>query len=181
MCPAAPVGPNAGWFGPAQVRYTWDRLKPRDKNGDGRVTKDEFGGPADLFAALDRDGDGAVTADDLDWSDSSQYARQLGTAQQLLRRADADGNKKVSREEWDKLFDELAKGKKDIEAEDLRRVLFPPTQGRPAGGGGMPSRDVLLFGLLTGEIGSGVRGAEARRPGPRLHPQEPRRQDARSR
>jgi len=154
----APVGPNAGWFGPAQARYTWDRLKARDRNGDGRISKDEFGGPAELFAALDRDGDGAITADDLDWSDNSRYASQLGVAQQLLRRADADGNKKVSRQEWDKLFDDLAKGKKDLEAEDLRRLLFPPSPGRPAGGGGMPPREVLLFGLLTGEIGSGAEG-----------------------
>jgi hypothetical protein len=153
-----PVGPNAGWFGPAQARYTWDRLKARDKDRDGRVTRDEFAGPPDLFAALDRDGDGAITADDLDWSDDSKYARQLGTAQQLLRRADADGNKKLSREEWAKVFDELARGKKDLEAEDLRRLLFPPSPGRPPGGGGMPSRDVLLFGLLTGEIGSGAEG-----------------------
>ena len=162
----APVGPNAGWFGPAQARYTWDRLKARDKNGDGRLTKDEFGGPTDLFAALDRDGDGAITADDLDWSDDSQHARELGIAQQLLRRADADGNKKVSREEWEKLFDELAKGKKDLEADDLRRLLFPPRPGRPPGGGGMPSREVLLFGLLTGEIGSGAEGPKLDAPAP---------------
>jgi len=130
----APVGPDAGWVGPAQTRYTWDRLKARDKNGDGRITRDEFGGPADLFAALDRDGDAAITPDDLDWSDNSQYARQLGIAQQVLRRTDADGNKKLSREEWEKLFDELAKGKKALEAEDLRRWLFPPNPGRPPGG-----------------------------------------------
>jgi hypothetical protein len=148
-----------GWFGPAQTRYTWDRLKARDKNKDGRVTKSEFGGPADLFDALDRDGDGAITPDDLDWSDDSKYARQLGMAQQLLRRADADGNKKVSRAEWDKLFDELAKNKKDLEAEDLRRLLFPPSRGGPPGGmSGMPPKEVLLFGLLTGEIGSGAEG-----------------------
>jgi hypothetical protein len=161
-----PVGPNAGWFGPAQARYTWDRLKARDKNGDGRVTKDEFGGPADLFAAVDRDGDGAITADDLDWSDDSRYDRELGIAQQFLRRADADGNKKVSREEWEKLFHVLAKGKKDLEAEDLRRLLFPPKPGRPSGGGGMPSREVLLFGLLTGEIGSGAEGPKLDAPAP---------------
>src|SRR6476620_2553663 len=93
----APVGPNAGWFGPAQARYTWARLRARDKNGDGRISKEEFGGSADLFAALDRDGDGTITADDLDWSDNSQYARQMAMAQQLLRRAHDDGNKKVSK------------------------------------------------------------------------------------
>lgn len=155
-----------GWFGPAQARYTWDRLKARDKNKDGRVTAAEFGGAADLFAALDRDGDGAITADDLDWSDNSPYARQLGVAQQLLRRADADGNKKVSRAEWEKLFDELARGKKDLEAEDLRRAIYPAAPGRPGGGGGMPSQEVLLYGLLTGEIGSGAEGPKLDAPAP---------------
>jgi hypothetical protein len=148
-----------GWFGPAEMRYTWDRLKKLDKNDDGRITKAEFGGPAELFEALDRDGDGAITPDDLDWSDDTTYARQLGMAQQLLRRADADGNKKVSREEWDKLFSELAKGKKVLEAEDLRRLLFPPSRGGPPPGmSGMPPKEVLLYGLLTGEIGSGAVG-----------------------
>jgi EF hand len=153
-----PVGPGAGWFTPAQARYAWDRLKVRDKDGDGRITFMEFGGPAELFAVLDRDGDGAITVDDLDWSDNAIYFRQLAMAQQLLRRADADGNKKLSREEWDRLFDELAKGKKELEPEDLRRLLYPPTRPGSGGSGGMPSKETLLYGLLTGEIGSGAEG-----------------------
>jgi Ca2+-binding EF-hand superfamily protein len=156
-----------GWFGPAETRYTWDRLKKLDKNGDGRITKAEFGGPTELFEALDRDGDGAITPDDLDWSDDSTYARQLGMAQQLLRRADADGNRKVSREEWDKLFSELAKDKKDLDAEDLRRLLFQPSRGGPPPGmSGMPPKEVLLYGLLTGEIGSGAEGPKLNSPAP---------------
>jgi hypothetical protein len=148
-----------GWFGPAEARYTWDRLAARDKNKDGRVTRSEFGGPAELFEALDRDGDGAITADDLDWSDDSRYARQMDMAERLLRRADDNGNKKVSRKEWAKLFDELAKNKKELEAEDLRRLLFPPSRGGPPPGmSGMPPKAVLLYGLLTGEIGSGAAG-----------------------
>jgi len=158
---------GVGWFGPAQTRYTWDRLKAKDKNGDGRITREEFGGPADLFTTLDRDGDGAITPDDLDWSDNSTYARQVAMAQQFLRRADEDGNKKVSKDEWARVFDELAKGKQQLEAEDLRRLLFPPTPGRSFGGGGMPPKEVLLFGLLTGEIGSGAEGPQldAQAPG----------------
>ena len=156
-----------GWFGPSQLRYTWDRLKARDKDGNGRISKDELGGEPDLFTALDRDGDGAVTADDLDWSDNSAYARQLGTAQQLLRRADNNGNRKLSKEEWAKLFDELARGKPELEPEDLRRWLYPPPAGRPSGGGGgMPPKEVLLFGLLTGEIGSGAEGPKLNAPAP---------------
>lgn len=154
-----------GWFGPPQVRYTWDRLNASDKDRNGRITKDELGGSPDLFAGLDRDGDGAVTADDLDWSDNSTYARQMGMAQQLLRRADADGSKKLSKEEWDKLFDDLAKGKSHLEPEDLRRLLFPPPGGRPSGGG-MPPKEVLLLGLLTGEIGSGAEGPRLNAPAP---------------
>jgi hypothetical protein len=157
----APPVNGVGWFGPSEVRYTWDRLKKLDQNDDGRVTRDEFHGPGQLFDVLDRDGDGAITKDDLDWSDNTAYARQLGQAQQLLRRFDADGNKKVSRAEWDKVFTELARGKNHLEAEDVRRLLFPPATGRPAGGGGgggMPSKEVLLYGLLTGEIGSGAEG-----------------------
>ena len=159
-----------GWFGPSQLRYNWDRLKARDANRDGRVSKDELGGLPDLFAALDRDGDGAVNADDLDWSDNSAYARQLGMAQQLLRRADANGNRKVSREEWDKLFEQLARGKPDLEPEDIRRWLYPPAPPRAAGGpppgSGMPPKEVLLFGLLTGEIGSGAEGPNLNSPAP---------------
>src|SRR5262249_10039373 len=132
----------------------------------GRIIAAEFGGPADLFAALDRDGDGAITADDLDWSENNPYFRQLAMAQQMLRRADANGNKKVSKDEWAKLFDELAKGKQYLEAEDLRRLLFPPLAPRSPGGGGMPSKEVLLFGLLTGEIGSGAEGPKLNAPAP---------------
>ena len=156
-----------GWFGPAQTRYTWDRLKARDKNNDGRITTSEFGGPAELFQALDRDGDGAITADDLDWSDDSRYARQMEMAERLLRRADGNGNKRVSREEWAKLFDELARDKKELETEDLRRLLFPPRRGGPPSGmSGMPPKAVLLYGLLTGEIGSGAVGPGLDAPAP---------------
>jgi Ca2+-binding EF-hand superfamily protein len=35
-----------------------------DKNGDGKVAKDEFRGPAPLFQRLDRNGDGMLTRDE---------------------------------------------------------------------------------------------------------------------
>lgn len=151
---------GVGWFGPSLSRYNWDRLKTRDKNTDGRVSPEELGDRPDLFTALDRDADGAVTADDLDWSDNSLYSRQLNLAQQLLRQADRNGNRKLTKEEWEAVFDRLAKDKKDLEAEDLRRLLFPPSRGGPTGGGGMPPKAILLYGLLTGEIGSGAEGPQ---------------------
>jgi acetyl esterase/lipase len=43
----------------------WEAVTRRnDKNGDGKVAKDEFSGPAALFQRLDRNGDGFVTRDE---------------------------------------------------------------------------------------------------------------------
>jgi len=152
-----PTGGNGGWYKPALRRYTWERLKARDKNGDGRITAEEFGASAELFKTLDRDGDGAITAEDLDWSENSQYLRELRVAQQLVRQADNDGNRKLSKEAWDALFEKAAKGKKEIDADDLRSLLFPPMTPQK-GGGEMTPKGVLLYGLLTAEIGSGAEG-----------------------
>ena len=154
------MGPGDGWFRPSQARYTWDGLKGRfDKNKDGRVTAAELGGRADLFESLDRDGSGAVTADDLDWSDDSPYARQFSLATQLFRRADKNGDRKLTKEEWAAVYDQAAKGKETVDPEAIRRLLFPPPAPRPPKGMSFgPPKEVLLLGLLTGELGSAAEG-----------------------
>jgi EF hand len=169
------MGPGDGWFKPGQARYTSARLVARfDKNKDGRVTAEELGRP-ELFAILDRDGDGAITAADLDWSDESPYFRQLGLAQQLIRRGDRNGDRKLSKDEWGKLFDELAKDKGMMDAEAVRRVLFPVALPRTAksGGGGGPPKEMLLLGLLSGELGSGAEGPRIETPAPNFTLQSP--------
>ena len=35
-----------------------------DKNGDGKITRDEFGGPPFLFARADTNGDGVISRDE---------------------------------------------------------------------------------------------------------------------
>lgn len=152
-----PLNGNSGWFKPGQGRYTWDRLKARDKNKDGRITAEEFGDLAELFKTLDRDGDGVISADDVDNSENAPYFRQLGLAQQFIRQSDNDGNRKLSKEEWDALFDRVAKGKNELDADDLRKLIFPSTPSQK-GGGGMPPKGILLYSLLTGELGSGSEG-----------------------
>jgi len=170
------MGPGDGWFKPAQTRYTWDRLRARyDRNKDGRISAAEFDGPTGLFAVLDRDGDGAITADDLDWSDNTAYARQLSFAQQFMRQGDTNGDRKLSKEEWSRLFEAAAKGKDSLDAEAVRRLLYTPPPPRPpkSAGGGMPPKQVLLLGLLTGEIGSGAEGPRLEATAPDFTLQSP--------
>ncbi len=46
---------------------TWERVREReDRNQDGKVTADEFGGPPTLFQQLDRNRDGELTASDFE-------------------------------------------------------------------------------------------------------------------
>jgi len=53
-------GPNKGGGpGPGGDGFSRD-----DKNGDGKVTKEEFSGPPELFAKLDKNNDGVLTRDE---------------------------------------------------------------------------------------------------------------------
>jgi Ca2+-binding EF-hand superfamily protein len=154
------LGPGEGWFKKqGQTRYDWNWLADRfDTNHDGRITREEFTGPRELFDRLDRDHDGVITKKDLDWSDSSPYWGQLRLATQLLRRADGDGDQKLSKEEWAALFKELAKGKEVIDAEDIRMLLYPPPEPRKPGPSDRPTKAILLKGLFNGELGSASEG-----------------------
>ena len=161
------IGPGAGWFHPARTLYDWKWLAGRmDADHDGAITPDEFTGSRELFDRLDRDHDGRLTVADFDWSDAAPYWRQTATARMLLRRADADGDGKLSAEEWQGLFRQAAKGKDKLTADDLRALLFPP-QPRPSGPPpGMPSRTTLVLGFFKSEIGSWFEGPAVGRPAP---------------
>lgn len=163
-----PIDSGKAWFHPSQSRYGWKWLADHmDANHDGVITPDEFTGPKDLFDRLDRDRDGRLTAEDFDWSDASPYWRQQGMARMLLRRGDADGDGKLTEEEWQALFHEAAKGKDKLTADDLRVLLFPPQPKPPPGPPpGMPSKTTLLLGLLNSELGSPSEGPAVGRPAP---------------
>ena len=162
------IGPGAGWFHPSQSLYNWKSLAERmDADHDGVITPEEFTGPRELFDRLDRDGDGRLTAADFDWSVESPYWRQAGMAKQLLRRADADKDGKVSEEEWREMFRKVAKGKDKLTTDDLRVLLFPPQPKQPPGPPpGMPSKTTLLLGLFQSEIGSPSAGPKVGAPAP---------------
>ena len=157
------MGPGEGWFHEGQSRYGWKWLADRFEIDpeDGKITKEEWKGPDDLFARLDRNGDGAITEGDFDWTERSPFVRQAMEASRLFYKFDQDSNGRVSRREWDNLFNKLAKGKNYFTPEDLRELFKPPprppknAKSRPAG---MPAPEILFHGLLTGELGSPFEG-----------------------
>lgn len=156
------LGPNKGWYRPGESRFGWEWLRSRfDSDGDGSITADEFRGPSKLFARLDRDQSGQMQPDDFDWSDDSPYMRQLGQATQLFRRLDDSSDGRLDRDEWLAAFERLSAEDDAVTAEGLHNLLFPP-RGRME----RPSADVLLSGLISGEIGSHQPGPDVGDPAP---------------
>ncbi len=157
-----------GWFLPAESRYNWKWLSASYGGKKDRISPKDFTGPQELFARLDRNRDGFLTESDFDWSDSSAYVRQLNQAQVWLRGQSKDG--KLTREQWEALFKQLAQGKDYLNADDIRTLLNPPAPPmppRPQGPfDGMPSKALLLQGLFTNEIGSMFEGPRLGQRGP---------------
>jgi Ca2+-binding EF-hand superfamily protein len=135
-----------------------ERLKKMDKDGDGRITKEEFTGPAEMFARLDRNGDGC-----LDQADFAPDARPPGDGKPpeggmpppgggfdpeaikaRWKAMDKDGDGKVSREEYTgKMPFEKIDGDGDgfLTDADLARLPKPPGEpGQPGQPGAGPGR-----------------------------------------
>jgi hypothetical protein len=160
--------PGDGWFGPGETRYTWDWLaRLHGADSSKGITSQQFRGSKELFARLDRNRDGILNADDFDWSEKSLFVRQMGQAQYWLGSADTDGDRKLSKAEWDALFQKMAQSKDYLNAEDVRAMLFPPVPVRPAGPPpDMPTKAILLKGLFSGELGSPSEGPRLGEPAP---------------
>jgi alkyl hydroperoxide reductase subunit AhpC len=162
------LGPGEGWFkkAVAQTRFTWDAARSKyDRDGDGSISRSEFAGKDSDFARLDRDRDALLTDADFDFS---AHALAPSPGMVFFYPADADGNGKVTREEFQTLFDALDVGHAGFLAQDdLRRPFIPQAKPkvpslRPSG----PSKATLVKGLFRQEIGS-------LQPGPKVNDAAP--------
>jgi Iodothyronine deiodinase/EF hand len=160
-----PMSANFGWFRTAiaQTRFDWDSTRKRfDRDGDGRISRQEFPGAEADFARLDRDHDKALTAAEFDFSPS---ALAVTPGAMAFSRLDRDGNGKITHEEVAAFFRAAdSDGQGFLSLADLQEAFTPPA--RRSGNSGMPSKATLVRGLFRQEIGS-------LQPGPRLDESAP--------
>jgi hypothetical protein len=162
------MGPGEGWFHDGQSRYGWQWLAARyDANHDGKITRQEFTGPSEVFERLDRDHDGTLTASDFDWSERSPFTQKSRPVGFWFRQIDRNSNGRISAEEWQAFFTRAAHGKDYLTVDDLREALplSPPRPSAPPRNTG-PSPLVLALGLLGGELGSFFEGPAVGQPAP---------------
>jgi Peroxiredoxin len=146
------MGPSDGWFGPAQSRFDWKWLLQEYELAESteELPLAKFQGKEGIAKRLDRDGDGSITPDDLDWSERNPWVRESYVVGRFFRRMNAGGDGRLTRDELAAFFDRVSRGKDHVLIGDLRDALL----GGGGGPGDFPSREVLVRGLVAGEIGS---------------------------
>jgi thiol-disulfide isomerase/thioredoxin len=160
------MGPGEGWFHPGQSRYSWKWLA--NQHGiapDGAIARESFRGPKTLFDRLDRNHDGILRGDDFDQADASLSVRPGGLVNELFRHVNRSGDGRLTHAEWNRFFDEAARGKDHLTPADLGEAIAgaPSTGKAPPG---MPTPQVLIRGLFRGEIGSMHEGPRLDDPAP---------------
>ncbi len=120
---------NTGMAPPPPHGRPFDDLPAEfDTDNDGRLSSDEFPGPADHFDALDSDGDGFLSADEL------QQGRPGNSDDRGFEKDDTDQDGMVSLEEFsgpEDMFDRLdTDGDGYITQEEIRQFHPRPFHGR---------------------------------------------------
>lgn len=160
------MGPQDGWFGPSQSRYTWPWLAERlVGNAEAKVIpREKYSGPDAWWARLDRDGDGQATPGDFDWSAQHPWVQQSSVVTRLFRRLNRGGDGRLTRTDLDAFFSRVAQDKEFLTVTDLRDALLTGSSGFLPGDA--PSREVLVRGLFGSEIGSLHEGPRVGQPAP---------------
>lgn len=100
-------GPGMG-RGPMQGPGRFERLRAADKDGDKKVSAEEFKAafpeaPAEAFARMDRNKDGVLTGEDRP-AGGPGHRGGMGPNKERLKAADKDGDGKVTRDEFKAAF-----------------------------------------------------------------------------
>lgn len=162
----AMMGGNDGWFGPAASRFGWAWLA--EKHGvdpKGEIEAANFQGDPAWFKRLDRNKDGKIVAEDLDWSDRNFWVQNASLINRLFRKADPNGDGGLTRDEWLAFYDATAQGKTSLTSEDLREAWLAG-MGSNFLPGDAPTKEILLSGLFSGEVGSLQEGPALNAPAP---------------
>lgn len=154
------MGAGEGWFGPAATRYSWEWLAERcGVEGNQRVARENFRGPAEWFDRLDRNRDGRISRDDLDWSENNPWVEHAYVVNRLFRKMNSTGDGRLTREQWLAFFDAASQGKESLTSSELRDYWLAGMGGSFLPGDA-PSKEILLRGLFAGEVGSMQEGPQ---------------------
>ena len=149
------MGMGGGWFGPAKQKYDWKWIALRHKLADDQgINKKEFIGDPLFFERLDRNGDGDLRQEDFDWSPSSAFMREQGTANWIFRQIDKAQDGKVSRDELLAFFDKARGTDIELGIDPFRRAVSLGNSGGGYFPGDAPTPERLLRGFFSSELGS---------------------------
>lgn len=127
---AVQAGNRRGQGGQMDPAQRWQQLLENcDADDDGKISTEEWPARPEMFQRLDRDGDGLLVQDELGQRpgapDGGARPDRIDP-EQLMERRDADGDGRLSREEWplgDEAFERLdANGDGFLSAEELQNL-----------------------------------------------------------
>src|SRR5262245_45335124 len=151
------MSPGEGWFHSGQARYDWKWLAGRHAAGlIGVIPRVVFQGTKEQFDRLDRMRDGILTEVDFDWSDRGPMAQINMMLGRLFSQVNQDDDGRLTRDEWNKFFEEASEGKDHLTIDDLRAAMMK-TRSSPQSPSSPPpplTPEILVRGLFRGEIGS---------------------------
>jgi len=134
-------GAGAGRGGPlGQPRRGFDfqqMLQRLDRDGDGRISQDEWPGREEMFARLDADGNGVITEEEVQAIRQQQRPERPNLILTLIRVMDQNGDGQVSAEEWADFHaqadaDEDAMLTQDEFTKKVQEILRPKEEAAPA-------------------------------------------------